>query len=79
MAVNTVEKVVDARGTYCPGPLMELIRAVREAEVGQVIALLSSDPGSKSDIPVWAKKAGQEFLGTTSHEGYDEIRVRRTH
>ncbi|MDA8344230.1 MAG: sulfurtransferase TusA family protein [Thermaerobacter sp.] len=70
-------QVIDARGSFCPGPMMELIRAVKAAEVGQVITVLSNDSGSKKDIPLWAQKAGQEFIGVESREGYDEITVRK--
>ncbi|NWG09080.1 MAG: sulfurtransferase TusA family protein, partial [Nitrososphaerales archaeon] len=45
-----VDRLIDARNTFCPGPLMELIRAIREAKVGEVIGVLSSDTGSKRDI-----------------------------
>lgn len=38
-----VDKVVDARGSYCPGPLMELIKVIRTAKVGEVIAVYSTD------------------------------------
>lgn len=78
MATTNVQ-VVDARGSFCPGPLMELIRAVKAAEVGQVIAVLSNDSGSKRDIPFWAQKAGHEFIGVQGHDGYDEITVRKAH
>ncbi len=69
--------VIDARGSFCPGPLMELIRAIKSAEIGQVIAVLSNDSGSKKDIPLWAGKAGQEFIGVEAHGEYDEITVRK--
>ena len=69
--------VIDARGSFCPGPMMELIRAVKAAEVGQLISVLSNDSGSQRDIPKWAEKAGQEFIGIESHDGYDEITVRK--
>lgn len=59
----TISKEIDARGSFCPGPLMELIRQVKMAQVGEVIAILSSDEGSKKDIPAWLAKAKQEFLG----------------
>ncbi len=68
---------VDARGSFCPGPMMELIRAVKAAQVGQVISVLSNDSGSKRDIPLWAQKAGQELVGVEEHDGYDEIVVRK--
>lgn len=57
-----VTKQIDARGSYCPGPLMELVRAVKELEVGSVIDLLSSDEGSVTDIPKWVEKAGHEMI-----------------
>ncbi len=71
------DKVIDARGSFCPGPMMELIRAVKAAEVGETIAVLSTDSGSKRDIPLWAQKAGQEFVGVTHRDGYDEIVVKK--
>ncbi|MGE5675088.1 MAG: sulfurtransferase TusA family protein [Mycobacterium leprae] len=71
------DKVIDARGSFCPGPMMELIRAVKAAPVGQTLAVLSADPGSKRDIPLWVQKAGQEFVGVTAHDGYDEIVVKK--
>ena len=70
-----VTRVVDARGSVCPGPLMALIGAVREQKVGEVIAVYSSDTGSRGDIPLWVKKAGHELLALTDHEGYSEFIV----
>lgn len=71
------DKTIDARGSFCPGPMMELIRAVKVAQVGDIITVLSTDSGSKRDIPLWAQKAGQEFVGVTAQEGYEEIKVRK--
>ncbi len=57
------DKVIDARGSFCPGPLMELIKATRKAKVGEVIAVYSTDSGSKRDIPKWVERAGHELVG----------------
>lgn len=73
----TITKEVDARGSFCPGPLMELIRNIKMAQVGDVIAVLSSDEGSKKDIPAWVAKAGQEFIGTEPAEGATRFIVRK--
>ena len=70
-----VTRTIDARGSYCPGPLMELIRAIREGSAGDVIAVRSSDSGSRIDIPKWVEKAGHRLIGVTSSDGYDEIVV----
>ena len=74
-----ITRTVDARGSYCPGPLMELIRAIREGQVGDVIAVLSSDAGSKLDIPKWVEKAGHRLVEIARRDGYDEIIVEKTH
>ena len=55
--------IVDARGSFCPGPLMELIRAIRESEPARCIAVYSSDSGSRTDIPKWVEKAGHRLVG----------------
>jgi TusA-related sulfurtransferase len=72
-----ITRVVDARGSYCPGPLMELIRVIRESAVGDVLAVYSSDAGSKTDIPKWVEKAGHRLVDIAAHDGYDEIIVEK--
>ena len=72
-----VTRTVDARGSFCPGPLMELIRAIRESQVGDVIAVYSSDNGSKTDIPKWVEKAGHRLVELEARDGYDEIVVEK--
>lgn len=79
LATLPVPRVIDARGSFCPGPLMELIRGIRESEPGVVLAVYSSDSGSRTDIPKWVEKAGHRLVGVTTHEGYDEIIVEKTH
>lgn len=71
------DKIVDARGTSCPGPLLETKKALVSVPVGGILETLSSDEGTKADIPAWAKKVGQEYLGVVSEPGYDRIFVKR--
>ncbi len=72
-----ITTTIDARGSFCPGPLMELIRGMKEAEVGEVLAVLSTDKGSKTDIPKWVGKAGHNLIGVLTRDGYDEIVVQK--
>ena len=71
-------KVIDARGSFCPGPLMELIAAMKMVNVGDEIEVLSSDKGSSAEIPQWLKKVGHEHLGTSEQDGIWHITVRRS-
>jgi TusA-related sulfurtransferase len=56
---------------------MELIRAVRQAEVGDMIAVLSKDPGSRSDIPAWVAKAKHELVDVEEIDDYARFIVRK--
>jgi TusA-related sulfurtransferase len=77
MVLHEIDRTVDARNTFCPGPLMELIRAVKEGQVGEVIAVWSSDTGSSRDIPLWVEKAGHELLGVNEKEDYKEFVIKK--
>ena len=76
-ASRTITRTIDARGSFCPGPLMELIRAIREAQVGDVLAVRSSDKGSRIDIPKWIEKAGHRLVAVETRDGYDAIIVEK--
>ncbi|SMC25507.1 TusA-related sulfurtransferase [Desulfacinum hydrothermale DSM 13146] len=79
MDLNSLQaaSVVDARGSACPGPLLEAKKAIGKVKVGEVLEILSNDPGTKNDIPVWAKKVGHEYLGHLEADGYERIFVMR--
>jgi TusA-related sulfurtransferase len=75
--IKPTSRLVDARGSFCPGPLMELIRVIREVPVGELITVRSSDRGSRIDIPKWVEKAGHRLVGVDQLEGYDDITVEK--
>lgn len=70
-------QTIDARGAFCPGPLMELIAAVKLASVGDEIEVLSADKGSADDIPAWIKKVGHQLIDITQKDNYWSIVVRK--
>ena len=79
MEAITITKEIDARGSFCPGPQMELIRNVKMAQVGDIIAIISGDEGSKKDIPAWIAKARQEYLGSEPAMDATRFIARKTH
>ena len=60
MATRTT---IDARGAFCPGPLMELIANLKLVEIGDEIEVLSTDKGSAMDIPAWVDKVKHARVG----------------
>ncbi|HKJ40640.1 MAG TPA: sulfurtransferase TusA family protein [Sunxiuqinia sp.] len=72
-----IAKTVDARGTACPGPLLEAKKAIGTINSGEVMEVLSADEGTKVDIPKWCNKKGHEYLGTVEESGYYKILLRK--
>ncbi len=72
-----VASTVDARGSACPGPLLEAKKGIGKVKVGEVLEVYSNDTGTRKDIPAWAKKVGHEYLGVVEADGYDKHFVRR--
>jgi len=72
-----VDKTVDARGSACPGPLLEAKRGMAEVPVGGILEVMSSDSGTTEDIPLWAKKVGHQFLGSIEEAGFWRLFVKR--
>ena len=60
--MDVITRSVDARGQSCPGPLVSLAKALKDAQQGDLLELLATDPGSKSDVPSWATISGNELL-----------------
>jgi tRNA 2-thiouridine synthesizing protein A len=77
MSTVQVDRSIDARGMACPGPLMNLIGAIRQGQVGQVIEVLSSDEGSRTDIPAWVAKARHELVEVFPEDGCTRFVVRK--
>ena len=71
------DKVVDARGTACPGPLLAAKKAIGELQSGEIMEILSADEGTRRDVPKWANKKGHEYLGTMEDSGFFRIYLKK--
>jgi tRNA 2-thiouridine synthesizing protein A len=56
--MSTTIITVDAKGQSCPGPLVSMAKAIKDAPQGATFELLATDPGSRSDVPSWAELTG---------------------
>jgi len=63
------EITVDARGMACPGPISALTRAYRNAQNGDVIVVLATDPGFKPDVQAWVERTKNELVSLTEEGG----------
>ncbi len=71
------QKVVDARGTSCPGPILAAKKGIVDVKSGEIMEVLATDTGTQKDLPAWAKKMGHEFLGVVEEAGYWKLFIKR--
>jgi tRNA 2-thiouridine synthesizing protein A len=63
------DKELDARGLNCPLPILRAKKSLAEVASGQVLKILSTDPGSVKDFAAFAKQTGNELLSTAEAGG----------
>ena len=62
MSVVSNRKVIASRGSFCPGPITDLFKAYRAANLGDEIELWATDPAARADVTAWANRSGNEIL-----------------
>lgn len=58
------DRILDMTGTWCPVPIIETAKAVKEMGPSQVLMVLATDPGIVTDMPAWCRSTKHEYLGT---------------
>lgn len=53
---------VDARGEFCPRPIIMIASAVKGVRNGETVLLLADDPGVESDMEAWRRATGHEII-----------------
>ncbi|MBI4315215.1 MAG: sulfurtransferase TusA family protein [Chloroflexi bacterium] len=56
------DKLLDCSGMLCPVPVIKTSKAIKEMQVGQVLKMVSTDPGAPPDMVAWARQTGNELL-----------------
>lgn len=72
-----VSKVLDLKGLACPMPIVKVSKGIKEVEVGQVIEAQTTDPGSMTDFPAWAKTSGNEIVKTEQADKLFKFYIKR--
>jgi tRNA 2-thiouridine synthesizing protein A len=68
----THDKELDARGLSCPLPILKTKKALSDLASGQVLRVVSTDPGSVKDMQAFASQTGNPLL-SQSNEGKDYV------
>lgn len=72
-----VAKVMDLKGLACPMPVVKVSKGIKSVEIGEIIEAISTDPGSLTDFPAWARTSGNEIIDTQQNEGEIKFYIKR--
>jgi tRNA 2-thiouridine synthesizing protein A len=72
-----VATTLDTSGLLCPLPVYKAALALKPLEVGQVLELICTDPGSLADIPAFARQRGDELISTEETEAKQVFLIRK--
>ncbi len=64
-----ITQTLDCKGLSCPMPMMKLAKAMKGLKSGDVLEMLGTDPGTKSDLPKWCEKTGNVLLESEYLDG----------
>ena len=78
MTTLKVDSELDCSGMLCPLPVVKTSQAIKTIEVGQVLKMISTDPGAPPDMEAWSRQTGHEILESTEEDGGYIFHFQRT-
>ncbi|HKJ77583.1 MAG TPA: sulfurtransferase TusA family protein [Gammaproteobacteria bacterium] len=67
-------RAIDARGLFCPMPVIRVQDALKEMAPGDTAELVATDPGALNDVTAWCRVHGHRVVATEQDDG--EVRIR---
>ena len=71
------DATLDCVGLYCPMPIYQTAKKIKELKAGQVLEILADDEGIKEDMPAWCRTTGNELLGIEEEAGEYKVYVKK--
>ena len=75
--MQTFDRELDATGLTCPAPIMKTKKMLQSLSAGQVLHLIATDPGTKSDIPVLLGTTGDQIIETVVDDNKLHFYIRK--
>ncbi len=78
-AAGTVQiaHTLDAKGLNCPLPILKTKKAISGLGSGEILQVVSTDPGSVADFASFCRQTGNELMASTAAAGVFEFLIRK--
>ena len=60
------QKELDTRGLNCPLPILKAKKALADMRSGEVLKVVSTDPGSMRDFQAFARQTGNDLVAQST-------------
>ncbi|SMO83478.1 sulfurtransferase TusA family protein [Melghirimyces algeriensis] len=71
------DMTVDAKGLSCPMPIVRAKKSIDSLNTGEIMELITTDPGSVKDFQSWVKQTKHELLEHKEEDGVYTFYVRK--
>jgi len=71
-------ETLDCYGLLCPMPIIKITERIKALKPGEVLEVIATDEGIKTDLPAWCKTTGHEFLGVEEKNGEYHAYVKKS-
>lgn len=72
------DETLDCSGLKCPIPVIKTAEAIKKIEVGQILQVISTDPGTLLDMEAWSRQTGHELVYSRQRDSSFIFYFRRT-
>jgi tRNA 2-thiouridine synthesizing protein A len=72
------EHTLDAKGLNCPLPILKARKALKDVPPGEILEVLSTDPGSIADFQAFCRQTGNELMESTTEDSVYRFLIKRS-
>ena len=72
------DHLLDAKGLNCPLPILKARKALKDVPPGEILEVLSTDPGSIADFQAFCRQTGNELMESTTEDSVYRFLIKRS-
>ena len=72
------EHTLDTKGLNCPLPILKARKALKDVPPGEILEVLSTDPGSVADFQAFCRQTGNELMESTTDDSVYRFLIKRS-
>jgi len=75
---NRIDLSLDVKGLNCPLPILKTKKALQEIQIGQILEVFTTDPGSVPDFNAFCRQTGHILIDSAEQDASFRFLLRKT-